>query len=1213
MIEASFLDELGLDDLLERMKRRRRALQQSDMDALASYSGTPAAARPLRMTLGLGRDEEERWRKRRRWSPGTSAGPAHLLGSTPAFSAAAPTSLRSAADMRQGLARGSQGAMVKLVSYASGSSRTSALLSYQSRQGQVTLQREDHSEVSGAEAVRALANEWADASAYRAPSNDVLMLKLTPDSFVEPDAVDAALRQGLSGHRYAWTVGRDTAGRQRIDVVMTAASSRREVSETGKRGRSYRVFDTPTSLRGLERRLDEAFGQSVDMEERGFAHGVEGAARYLSRLTSGGREEAHLSDGKMLRGHEANLAAARSWKRDMRSQEQRDVAHIVLSARPGTDTAAFVSAARATLETEFAGHAFAFALHQDSKHVHVHAVVRLTSDMGRRLRPGIQDFKRWRETLASKARERGIAMEATSRFERANPPSYKLKDIRRVEKGIASERVRQRVDAVRTGAVHVPLREEGKRRAVAVAQGWSEVAAIASQAVPEVPVEPGVLRLYRAERPGTRSSAAIFTRDRAEAVELAQSHGGLLGYVDVGPADMHRITPARSQSNSHTGTGAASRFVVSRELADTVRPLPPAEAETATVLEFRRRSETAVRLMERFDQRSAHEQDSHREQGDGSLQGRGSQIPAPLAEKRLRELVDQFTKEAGNMANLNVMKTSFADMNEQMEIIKKHLPSDRQPQIEELHGKLRDSQARMLAVQEDIEKKRGAVEGDRFVAPVKYEFRQFVAEERGAVIRYVTHKESGRQAVAFTDHGDKVEINTWKDREAVLAAMQVASQKWGSLAISGTESYKSLAIELAAEHGFKITNPELQEKLLAANERVAQQRDASAGLAPGVAQTENAAGVPGMPQRDVAAPALTTAEAPPMTQAEPAASVPIVDGDKIKPADSERASTLAAMRAAAEKWGTINVSGTARDKAIAVELAAEHGFKITNPELQEQLAAAREKVEERWRRQEARERKVSGFTDGSMAQPIENSQATPVSGQTRSAISGVYLEHGASHYDNDPKNEVTPHVDLKREDGRRMRVWGIGLPDALDKAGVQTGDTISLTVTGRETVEKDVRVIDKATGEERLERRPVQRNVWEATITANAGASQEADPMARSDAEIAVNLQVVRKRTEAEAQREVRQADRSSATHERPFDGGGSDHAYRTQSEAASAVRAERSIEQNPSKPIATDINQSPEIERQRQAQQELLNEKQANRETEARKDRERHKPKNRQ
>ncbi|SCB39037.1 LPD7 domain-containing protein [Rhizobium hainanense] len=981
--------------------------------------------------------------------------------------------------------------MVKLVSYASGSSRTGALLSYQSRQGQVTLEREDYSEVRGADAVHALASEWADASRHRAPSKDVLMFRLTPASFVETDTVDAALEEGLSGHRYAWTVGWDAAGRQRIDIVMTAASSRREGSDTDKRGRSYRVFDSPGSLAGLERRLDEAFGQAVSMEERGFAHGVEGAARYLSRLTSGGRDEAHLSDGKMLRGHEANLAAARSWKRDMRSQEQRDVAHIVLSAMPGTDKAAFVSAARATLETEFAGHAFAFALHEDSKHVHVHAVVRLTSDMGKRLRPGIQDFKRWRETLASKARERGIAMEATSRFERANPPGYKLKDVRQLEKGNASERVRQRVEAVRTGAVHVPVREEGKRRAVAAAEGWSEVAAMSaqsasfvasSQAVREVPVEPGVLRLYRAERPGVRSSAPIFTRDRAEALELVRRHDGTLGYVDVRPADMHRITPARAQSRSATGSasgdGAAIRFVVPRELADTARPLLQAETEMAKVLEFRRRSEAAVRLMK-------------------------PQRLAPLAEKQLAGLIDHFTKGANNLANLNVMKTSFADMNEQMEIIKKHLPSDRQPQIEELHGKLRDSQQRMLAIQEDIEKKRGAVEGDRFVAPVKYEFRQFVAEERGAVIRYVTHKEGGKGAVAFTDHGDKVEINTWKDRETVLAAMQVASQKWGSLTISGTEGYKSLAIELAAEHGFKITNLELQEKLVAANERVARLRELSAGLAPGAPHKENPAGVLGTSQRDVTAPASTTTEGPATTQSGPVTSTPIVDGDKIKPADSERASTLAAMRAAAEKWGSINVNGTARDKAIAVELAAEHGFKITNPELQEQLSAARERVEERRRREEARERKVAGFTDGSQS------------------------------HDNPDRQQASPAA---------------GSPS-----------------------------------------------------------------MARSDAEIAVNLEVVRERTEAEAEREIRQADRSTATHERPFDGGGDDHAYRTQSEAASAVRAERSIEQNPSKPIPADINQSSEIERQRQAQRELLSEKQVNRETEVRKDRERHKPKHRQ
>jgi hypothetical protein len=86
------------------------------------------------------------------------------------------------------------------------------------------------------------------------------------------------------------------------------------------------------------------------------------------------------------------------------------------------------------------------------------------------------------------------------------------------------------------------------------------------------------------------------------------------------------------------------------------------------------------------------------------------------------------------------------------------------------------------------------------------------------------------------------------------------------------------------------------------------------------------------------------------------------------------------------------------------------------------------------------------------------------------------------------------------------------------------------------------------------------------------------------------------------------------ATNERPIDGGGEDHAYRTQVEANAAARAERAIDQNPSKPIPADVNQSPEIERQRQAQQELLAEKDANRQDQVQKgtQRQSHKPRQR-
>ena len=113
---------------------------------------------------------------------------------------------------------------------------------------------------------------------------------------------------------------------------------------------------------------------------------------------------ASSSSGDPIDSHEANWVVANSWKRALRSREQRDAAHIILSAKPGTDPEAFLDAARATLRREFSGHAFVFALHTDRKHLHVHAVVQMTNAHGERIDPKIPDLRRWRETMAEEAR-----------------------------------------------------------------------------------------------------------------------------------------------------------------------------------------------------------------------------------------------------------------------------------------------------------------------------------------------------------------------------------------------------------------------------------------------------------------------------------------------------------------------------------------------------------------------------------------------------------------------------------------------------------------------------------------------------------------------------------------------------------------------------------------------------------------------------------------
>jgi hypothetical protein len=50
--------------------------------------------------------------------------------------------------------------------------------------------------------------------------------------------------------------------------------------------------------------------------------------------------------------------------------------------------------------------------------------------------------------------------------------------------------------------------------------------------------------------------------------------------------------------------------------------------------------------------------------------------------------------------------------------------------------------------------------------------------------------------------------------------LQLAAQKWSSFQISGNDDYKALCVNLAAEHGFKISNPELQVNIESERQRM---------------------------------------------------------------------------------------------------------------------------------------------------------------------------------------------------------------------------------------------------------------------------------------------------------------------------------------------------------------------------------------------------------
>ena len=946
---------------------------------------------------------------------------------------------------RAAIAAGSQPAVVKLVSFAAGRSRITALLNYQSRAGKVSVEDEGGLTQDGNAWVQAIADDWSEDDG-RQPSKDVLRLSLSLPAFhvLTDDELSIALKQTVPGHRIAWRS--EVEGVRRHVELVVSAAARKQPGETT----ASRIFDNRKSLALLEARFNAVFGDHAEIEVQGFAHGVEGVARYLGQIRRGGRHDLRSSrlgrsggfaGDVVLSGPKAAIEEARAWKHDLRSQERRDVAHIVLSAKPGTPREGFLAASRAMLAREFEGHAYVFALHEDRDHLHVHAVVKMRSETGKKLHPKIQDFKRWRGTLAEEARQRDIPMDAVSRFERANPPGYTMKDIRRVERGEATETVRRRVAAVRNGDVHHPTREEGRRRAESVARSWSDMSGttISSTFTSEPPQHPGMTRLYRAERAGaqsssTSSSAPLFTLDRASAAQIVIRESGTLRFIDVPSAELHLLQPSRRQPGT--------MFVVPREIAVTAQII--SAVEPGQIIRFQERTARAA--------------------SNGSQQTNMNSV---------------LNQKDNDMADLRLMKNSFKEMDASLDQIASNLPAEKAGQIKALREKVAANQRIMLDAQEAIEKKRGKIAGETFVTPQPVELQNFVAEKRGELLRYNHRKSDGRSgSVAFTDHGDKLEISNWNDRETVLAAMQVASTKWGAVVIKGTDRYKALAIELAAEHGFRITNPELQSSLQAAREQFASRRE-KAGIVAGTLVER---------QQDLQSGPQTIAEKPTATEAV-LPSKPINDGTKAQPAEQEREAMLAAMKEAEAKYGVIAVKGTERDKAMAVELAAEHGLTLTNPELQERLAEARQRIEARRQKEGERENKPVGVVEG--------------------------------------------------------------LSD--------------------------------------------QRS--------------EQPPLRKTEAEIEIGLAGVRERTETEARREVRQAATSSATNERPFDGGGEDHAYRTKAEASAAVRAERSVEQSVDKPLAPDINQSTEIARERYAQEKLLAERQANKDEKVQTQRKRQKP----
>ncbi|MEK4032016.1 LPD7 domain-containing protein [Methylocystis sp. IM2] len=682
---------------------------------------------------------------------------------------------------------------MKLASYGSGSARAASLLNYQSDKGQLTLEREDGTLVTGKAAVDDLAAHWRDDDP-REPSNDIFRVTFTFEGRLGPDEARVGLAVALGGHRYAWRL-EERYDSTLVHLVAVAAGARKD-----EYGKKERIYANAKSLRCFHAKIEDAFGRDVDLSGPVWAHGVEGATTQLAALTKAGAFPAETDAGMSLeeaadrhfakQPSNANrpkpenfnpaLEIAKTWRPAMRSSSPRDFAHVILSAKPGTDKDAFMDAARATLAREFRGHEYVFVMHTNRRHIHVHAAVRLTSAAGEKLHPGIQDFNRWRQTLAKEARERHIPMEGVRRFDQAHAPSYRLKDVKMVERGIAPESVRRRVERVQNREIHRPTREEGRRRAAEAASEWKSLAARRAAVLP--PPAAGAMRLYRAEAANDGSHRApLFSIDRALAeAYAAKGRASQLVYLDVPAERISELRPSRELP--------AKVFVVPPAL-DALRK-PVDWIDEAAVLPFQRRVDAALTTIQ-----------------------------------QKRPIV---SKEDKAMRTAETMEAARRNMADAMDRLGGYLPEGAVK--DDLMRRSRDILARAEGAtkeQERLERNPGQIEGDRFVEPEPRNVGTlFTNEKKGTEIHYNRHdRETGAfQTLAFIDSGKQLDIRDWTNEESVNAALKLASQKWEKLSVSGSDEYKETVAKLAAENGYEITNPELQDRIRELHAKLEAQR-----------------------------------------------------------------------------------------------------------------------------------------------------------------------------------------------------------------------------------------------------------------------------------------------------------------------------------------------------------------------------------------------------
>ncbi len=390
------------------------------------------------------------------------------------------------------VAAGSQPAVVKMASYGGGA-RFGAMVNYVSRSGEICAEKENGERLQGREELARLRGDWEPLFQNRAESRDIGTFRVTIEAagFATEEALHQHVRDSLAsafGNRsFAYAVSQPSHGVLNVDGVVVLRSMEGE-----------RLTGDPKAADIIQRRYNESAASELGRARfrfTGYGNGVEYGAAKLRSLVEDHKGDVRDDKGRVCSdARSAGDLVQKQWRRELHSRKGRDVMHVIMSAKAGTNVQAFESAVRDFLAAQFEGHRYIFAMHDpfsDPKemgqggkrpHIHAHAIIAMRSDAGDRVETSPQVFRQWRELMAEKAREHGIAMEMTDRREFANAPAYTRNQVRpvscdgRTEHEGTSAAAQSRYDAKRSGRRSVARSVRSREYTVKVTQSWEKIA-----------------------------------------------------------------------------------------------------------------------------------------------------------------------------------------------------------------------------------------------------------------------------------------------------------------------------------------------------------------------------------------------------------------------------------------------------------------------------------------------------------------------------------------------------------------------------------------------------------------------------------------------------------------------------------------------------------------------------------------------------------------